>query len=121
MLIQSKFPKSLWGYILLHMNYSKNCTYSKSVPNKTPFKIVHGSKPQLNNSCEWGGKVYVKILQSDKLKAQAKSTRWIEHTNLSNSHYIYQPDTHKASVERNILFSTKNEQKYALIIPTDEN
>jgi hypothetical protein len=46
----------------------KNCTYSKSLPNKTPYKMVHGSKPQLNDSYEWGSEVYVKILQSDKLE-----------------------------------------------------
>jgi hypothetical protein len=55
--------------MLLHVNYIKNHTYSKSLPNKTPYKMVHGSKPQLNDSCKWAGEVYIKILKGDKLKA----------------------------------------------------
>jgi hypothetical protein len=52
MLIQSKLPKNLWGYMLLHANYIKNCTYSKALPNKTPYEMVHNSKPKLNDSYE---------------------------------------------------------------------
>jgi hypothetical protein len=47
----------------------KNRTYSKSLLNKTPYEMIHGSKPQLKDSYEWGCEVYVKILQSDKLEA----------------------------------------------------
>jgi hypothetical protein len=115
MLIQSKLPKNLWGYMLLHVNYIKNHTYSKALPNKTPYEMVHNSKPKLNNSYEWGTEVYVKIQQTDKLEAQAKSTRWID------SHQIYWPDTHKVSVKRNIVFPIQDKPKFAPIVPSDEN
>jgi hypothetical protein len=69
MLIQSKLPKNLWGYALLHANYIKNRTYLKALPNKTPYEMVHNSKPRLNDSYKWGTEVYVKIQQADKLKA----------------------------------------------------
>jgi hypothetical protein len=43
--------------------------------------MVHGSKPQLKDSSEWGCEVYAKISQTDKLEAQAKSARWIGYAN----------------------------------------
>jgi hypothetical protein len=95
--------------------------YLKALRNKTPYKMVHSSKPKLNNSYEWGTEVYIKIQQMEKLEARAKSARWIGHVNSSNGHQIYWPDTHKVSVKRNIIFPTQDKPKYAPIIPSDEN
>jgi hypothetical protein len=89
MLIESKLLEFLWGHALLHTNYLKNYTYSKALLNKTPYEMIHSSKPKLNDSYEWGCEVYIKILQTNKLEPQAKSIRWIGHANLSDSHYIY--------------------------------
>jgi hypothetical protein len=75
MLFKSKLPKFLWGYATLHANYLKNHTYTKSLPNKTPYKMGHHSKPNLNNSYKWGTEVYVKIKQMDKLEPGAKNAR----------------------------------------------
>jgi hypothetical protein len=41
--------------------------------------------------------------------------------NTSDSHYIYWPESHKVSVERNILFLTWEQVKYVPIISTGEN
>jgi hypothetical protein len=38
MLIDSDLPKFLWG-MLLHVNYMKNCAYTKSLPNKTSYEM----------------------------------------------------------------------------------
>jgi transposase InsO family protein len=99
MLFESKLPNFLWGYAILHMTYLKNRTYMKSLPDKTPYKMGHHSKPNLNNSFEWGTEVYVKIKQTDKLELQAKSAQWVRHANQSNGHYIYWPDARKVSIE----------------------
>ena len=37
MLIESNLPKSLWGYAILHANYIKNRTHTRSLPDKTPY------------------------------------------------------------------------------------
>ena len=47
MLIESNLPKSLWGYAILHANYIKNCTHTHSLPDKTPYEMVHGKKLNL--------------------------------------------------------------------------
>jgi hypothetical protein len=53
----------------------------------------HHSKPNLNNSYEWGIEVYFKIKETDKFKLWAKNARWVGYTNLSNGHYIYWLDS----------------------------
>ena len=67
MLLESNLPKSLWGYAILHANYLKNCTHTRSLPDKTPYEMVHNKKPNLHDPYEWGKDVYVKIKQDDKL------------------------------------------------------
>jgi hypothetical protein len=57
----------------------------------------------------------------DKLEAQAKSTRWIKHANMGDGHHNYWPDTCKVSVERNIIFPTRDQPKYVPLIPSNQN
>ena len=66
-LLESNLPKSLWGYAILHANYLKNRTHTRSLPDKTPYEMVHGKKLNLHDVYEWGKDVYVKIKQDDKL------------------------------------------------------
>ena len=47
MLIESNLPKSLWGYAILHANYIKNRTHTRSIPDKTPYEMVHSRKLNL--------------------------------------------------------------------------
>ena len=67
MLLESNLPKSLWGYAILHANYLKNHTHTRSLPDKTPYEMVHNKKLNLHDAYEWGKDVYVKIKQDDKL------------------------------------------------------
>ena len=67
MLLELNLPKSLWGYAILHANYLKNQMHTHSLPDKTPYEIVHGKKPNLHDAYEWGKDVYVKSKQDDKL------------------------------------------------------
>jgi hypothetical protein len=83
--------------------------------------MVNDLKPQLKDSYEWGSEVYVKVSQADKLETQLKVTRWVGHANLSHGHYIYWPDFRKVSIERNIIFPSKEGLKFAPIIPANEN
>ena len=52
---------------LMGDTYIKNCTHTCSLPDKTPYEMVHGKKPNLRDAYEWGKDVYVKIKQDDKL------------------------------------------------------
>jgi transposase InsO family protein len=121
MLLESNLPKSLWGYAIQYANYIKNRTHTRALPNKTPFEMVHQKKPNLHNAYEWGKGVYVKIAQGDKLSPRAKRANWIGPSSLSDGHYIYWPNSHKVSVERNIIFDGDNMPETAPIFSTDNN
>ena len=118
MLIESNLPKSLWGYAILHANYIKNCTHTCSLPNKMPYEMVHSKKPNLHDAYEWGKDVYVKIKQDDKLAHWATKAKWIGHSSQSNGHLIYWSSRHKVSVERNMIFNTKEKIKLSPTSPS---
>ena len=67
MLLESNLLKSLWGYAILHANYLKNYMHRRSLPDRTPYEMVHGKKPNLHDAYEWGKDVYDKSKQDDKL------------------------------------------------------
>ena len=114
MIIESNLPKSLWGYSILHANYIKNCTHTRSLLDKTPYKMVYDKKLNLQDTYEWEKDVYIKIKQDDKLAPQATRAKWIGHSSQSDGHLIYWLSRHKVSVERNIIFDTGEKSNYLL-------
>ena len=121
MLLESNLTKSLWGYAILHANYLKNHTHTRSLLNKTPYEMVHDKKPNLHDAYEWGKDIYVKIKQDDKLANRATRAKWIGHSSQSDGHLIYWPKRHKISVERNIIFDTGEQVKLSPTPLTDES
>jgi hypothetical protein len=99
MLLESNLPKYLWGYALQHANCIKNRTRTRSLPDKTPYEMVHQEKPNLRDIHTWGREVYVKIRQGDKLSSRAHKARWIGFSGQSDGNCIYWPHAHKVSVE----------------------
>ena len=120
MLLELDLPKSLWGYAILHANYIKNRTHTCSIPDKMPYEMVHGKKPNLYDACKWGKDIYVKIKQDVKLAHQATKAKWIGHSSQSNGHLIYWPNRHNVSVERNEIFNTGEKVKPSPISPSEE-
>lgn len=84
MLHQSGLPKFLWGEAVLHANWLKNRTSTRTLDHMTPYEALTGNKPNLSNLHEWGTKVWV-------------------HDD-TNSKRIYWPGRRTISVERNIKF-----------------
>ena len=120
MLIESNLPKSLWGYAILHANYIKNRTHTRSLPDKTPYEMVHGKKPNLWDTYEWGKDIYVKIKQDDKLASRATKAKWIGNSSQSDGHLIYWPSGKKVSVERNVVFDMGDKVKLPPISTTEK-
>ena len=119
MLLASNLPKNLWGYAILHASYIKNCMHTRALLDKIPYEVVHRKKPNLHETYEWGRDIYVKIIQHDKLQPQAKAAKWIAHSSQSDGHCIYWSDSHKVSIERNIIFNTVKEPLLAPILPDE--
>ena len=57
MLDDSGMPKFLWAEAVSHAVYLKNRTWTCTIDNTTPFKILHGRKPNIGNLHPWGCKV----------------------------------------------------------------
>ena len=88
---------------------------------RQPYEMVHGKKPNLHDTYEWGKDVYVKIKQDDKLANRATRAKWIGHSSQSDGHLIYWPNRHKISVEQNIIFNTGEQVKVSPTPLTDES
>ena len=82
--------------------------------------MVNHKKTNLNATHQWGSKVYIKIKQGDKLSSRAKRAHWIRFSSQSDSHCIYWPESHKVTVERNILFNKEKLHRYSPILLTNE-
>ena len=82
--------------------------------------MVNHKKPNLNATHQRGSEVYVKIKQGDKLSSRARRAHWIGFSSQSDSHCIYWPESHKVTVETNILFNKEKLHRYLPILPTDE-
>jgi hypothetical protein len=72
--------------------------HTRSLPNKTPYEVIHQKKPDLYDMHKWGIDVQVKIDKQDKLSPREKSAKWIGKSSQSDGHCIYWPDSHKISV-----------------------
>ena len=120
MLLESNLPKTLWDYAIIHANYIKNCTYTCSLPDKTPYDIVHGQKPNPHDTYEWGKDVFIKIKQDDKVAHHTTKVMWIGYSSQSDEHLIYWPSMHKVSVERNLTFDREEKVKLSPTLPSDE-
>ena len=81
--------------------------------------FIKKKKPNLCETYEWGRDVYVKTTQHDKLQPRPKAAKWIGHSSQSDSHCIYWPDSHKVSIERNIIFDMVKEPSLAPILPNE--
>lgn len=57
---QARLPEELWPEIYMAAGYLLNRTPCKKLHWKTPFEILHGSKPDLSHLRVYGCKAYVK-------------------------------------------------------------
>jgi Integrase core domain len=47
MLIGNDLPEFLWEYSIMHAAYLRNHTYTKHLPNSTPYQGWHNEKPNV--------------------------------------------------------------------------
>lgn len=76
----------------------------KAVEGKTPFEVLYGKKPNLQELREWGEEVWVHQEGGDKLGEQGKRGHWVGYDGDSNGSRIWYPDTGAVWIERNFRF-----------------
>ena len=103
LLHSSKLPKNLWGETITHIVWLKNRTSTCALPEgKTPYEMLYGKKPNLENLHEWGSEVWVHTMEGKKLDGRSKLGKWVGFDEVSNGHRIYWPDKCSVTVEHSI-------------------
>ncbi|KIJ08560.1 hypothetical protein PAXINDRAFT_88700, partial [Paxillus involutus ATCC 200175] len=90
----------------MHATWLKNRLSTRSLGNKTPYKMLFGKKPNLSNLPVWGCRVKVHTTAGSKLNMRARDGRWVGFDRDSNGHRVYFEDTGRVGVERSIRFGT---------------
>ena len=120
MLLGSCMPKFLWAEAVTHAVYLKNCTWTCTIGNTTPYKILYGRKPNLGNLHPWGCKVRVHREVDSKLESCSFVGRWMgfdEETKDGNR--VYWPEKRKVRVERNVKFNVEAEEVVVGSLPLE--
>ena len=52
MLISSELPEFLWEAAVAHAAYVRNMSYTKFIPDATPYELWHGEKPDVSHVAE---------------------------------------------------------------------
>ena len=111
MLLDSGLPKFLWAEAVSHAVYLKNRTWTRTIGNTTPYKILYARKPNIGNLHPWGCKVRVHREVDSKLESHSFIGRWMGFDeDTRDGHRIYWPEKRKVSVERNIKFNFDAEE-----------
>ena len=67
----NSLPQNLWGEALMHIIWVKNRSASHILNSKTPYELLTGKKPNLQDVPEWGACVWVHNANGSKLDRQA--------------------------------------------------
>jgi len=106
MLHDSGLPKFLWAEATAHTVYLKNCTWTCTTGETTPYEILYGRKLDLSNIQPWGCKVRVHNTGGLKLDSCSKIGRWMGFDGETrDGHHIYWPERRMVTVERSVKFN----------------
>ena len=67
LLDETKVHKYYWPKIVCAAAYFKNRTFANTIEKKTPYEIFFKKKPNVENLCLYGSKVFLKIPEQKRL------------------------------------------------------
>ena len=103
MLMTAQLPKTLWPETVHHAVWLKNRTSTRVLNGKTPYEVMHETKPDLTDLPEWGARVFRMKMNAGKLDQKSTEGRWLGYSGTSKGHRIY--EANKAiTVEWNVTF-----------------
>ena len=103
MLMTAQLPKTLWPETIHHAVWLKNRTSMCALNGKTPYEIMHQTKPDLTDLPEWGARVFMIKMIACKLDQKATEACLLGYSGTSKGHCIYGVDK-SISVKWNITF-----------------
>ena len=99
-------PPSLWVEAFNYASYFQNRVHHKSVVGATPFKVLHGHKPNVSHLIVFGSKAWA-IIPMDKRKAfQSQSNECIllGYAEDAKSYKLMEVSTRRCFIEISVHF-----------------
>jgi hypothetical protein len=105
---QVSFLKIYGGEAVTHIVWLKNRTPTRSLGEKTPFRVLYEKKLDLSGLREWENEVWVYTMAGTKLDGCSKVGRWLGFEEVSNGHCVYWPKKRSVTVKCSIKFINGN-------------
>ncbi|CAM8929156.1 unnamed protein product [Rhodiola kirilowii] len=104
--IQANVPKTFWGDCVLTAAYILNRTPIPILDGKTPFEVIFGSVPPLDNLKVFGCLCYVNTIPKfrDKMDPRAHPCVFLGYPYGKKAYKAYCLTSHKVLVSRNVHF-----------------
>ncbi|KAL0546653.1 hypothetical protein IC582_016565 [Cucumis melo] len=111
---EKSLPKKFWAEAANTTVFFQNRLPTKAVKEKTPFKAWYGYKPSLKFLKVFGCLCFTHVPQSkrDKLDMRASSGVFIGYSSISKAYKIFQPQTGKIVVSRDVHFVEDEEWNF---------
>lgn len=104
MLYTRDVPLDLWAEAVNCAVYILNRTSSSQTPNKTPFELWNGIKPQIGHVKIFGSVGYVHIPDQLRTKLEKKSEKMILVGYDNTNYRMYNVNNKKIKISRNVIF-----------------
>ena len=85
----AQLPKTLWPETVHHTVWLKNRTSTHALNGKTPYEVMHQTKPDLTDLTdltdlpEWGARVFVMKTNAGKLDQKSTEGCWLGYSSTS--------------------------------------
>ncbi|CAJ2633694.1 unnamed protein product [Trifolium pratense] len=111
MLKSKRLPKELWAEAVACAVYLSNRSPTRSVLGKTPQEAWSGRKPGISHLRVFGSIAHVQIPDEKRSKLDEKSEKYIfiGYDANSKGYKLYNPDTGKTIISRNVVFDEEGE------------
>ena len=109
LLKQANLPNSFWVRAVDVAFYLTNrCLSSSLPPNKTPYELFYGRKPDVSNLKVFGCSAF-RFLEVGVKKLDSKAVKeiFVGYGHTHDSYYLYNPVSGKISHSRNVSFNEK--------------
>lgn len=104
MLDANDLPEFLWEYAVLHAAYLWNCSYTKHLPNSTPYQGWFDAKPNITHLREFRAPIWI-LLQGQKeqwkMLSKSKCQVYIGYDDGAWAVKYYNTKTHKILISHN--------------------
>uniref|UniRef100_A0AAV1UAA0 Integrase catalytic domain-containing protein n=1 Tax=Peronospora matthiolae TaxID=2874970 RepID=A0AAV1UAA0_9STRA len=117
MLHHAKLEKCFWAEAAMRAIYVKNRLPSPKDVHKTPFEIVHNSKPSVNHMRVFGCQVYILSPEKKRLKwdPKARTGIFLGYEEAYKAYHVYDIEAGQAVISRDVNF---DESAFGLSMPT---